>query len=166
MNNLLMVNNQVDRAIEIMREVSEWGRKQGFRVWLEEWLTKDRLLTTDNCEEDFYVGKVDGIDACCMIIQWQDQEYWPEAPRDEAAYIHKLCVRREFAGKGILTEVLQWLKLECKSRGVRYIRLDTGWDKEKVKQIYLGLGFRIVKKLDYENNRSMALYELGVDDAN
>jgi GNAT superfamily N-acetyltransferase len=166
MNHLIMVNNQVDRAIEIMREVSEWGRNQGFCVWLDEWLTKEQLLCEDNCEEDFYVGKVDGVDACCMIIQWQDREYWPEAPRYEAAYIHKLCVRRDYAGQGILKDVLIWLKQECKKRNVRYIRLDTGWDKEKVKNIYLGLGFRIVKKLDYDNNRSMALYELRADDAN
>ena len=32
--------DQVEKAISVMREVSAWGRKQGYRVWPDEWLTK------------------------------------------------------------------------------------------------------------------------------
>lgn len=28
--------NKVDEAIAVMKEVAEWGRNQGFRVWLDE----------------------------------------------------------------------------------------------------------------------------------
>ncbi len=40
--------NQIDEAISVIREVSEWGRKKGFRVWLDEWLTKEELMLYHN----------------------------------------------------------------------------------------------------------------------
>ena len=52
---------------------------------------------------------------------------------------------------------------ECRKRGIRYIRLDTGLDEKVVRKIYLSAGYKIVDIIDYSNGRSMALYELEVD---
>lgn len=32
--------NQAEQAISVMREVSAWGREQGYRVWPDERLTE------------------------------------------------------------------------------------------------------------------------------
>lgn len=40
-------NNEVEKAIEIMREVAACGRAKGLRVWLDEWLTKEELVTRE-----------------------------------------------------------------------------------------------------------------------
>lgn len=58
-DNMEFYSNQIDEAIEIMREVAAWGRSRGFRVWPDE--------------------------------------------ENEAVYLHKFCVRREFAGRNITT---------------------------------------------------------------
>ena len=91
----------VEEAIKIMREVSRWGQARGLRVWPLDWLTPEELLTPDAPPESFCVGYLNGEAAGCMILQWQDQVWWPEAPYGQAAYLHKLCVRRPFAGMGI-----------------------------------------------------------------
>lgn len=54
------------------------------------------------------------------------------------------------------------IRAECRNRGVRYIRLDTGLEEKTVRKIYLSAGYKIVDILDYPNGRSMALYELEV----
>ena len=54
------------------------------------------------------------------------------------------------------------LREYCKSKGISYIRLDTGLDEEIVKAIYLEAGFQIVNVIDCGNGRSMVLYELEV----
>ena len=46
--------------------------------------------------------------------------------------------------------------------GIKYIRLDTGLDEKVVRKIYLNAGFKIVDIIDFDNGRSMALYELEV----
>ena len=162
MGELIIINNEVDKAISIMREVAAWGRNQGYKVWLDEWLTKELLLTEEAQPENFYIGILDDKKACSFILQWNDKYYWPDAMDHEAAYLHKFCVRREFAHMGMTMKVVECIKVECRKRDIRYIRLDTGYNQETVKQIYLDSGFKIVRILNYENGRTMALYEMEV----
>ncbi|MBP3593487.1 MAG: hypothetical protein J6J44_03085 [Lachnospiraceae bacterium] len=52
----------------------------------------------------------------------------------------------------------------CHDVGERYIyvRLDTGLDEKVVRKIYLNAGLKIVDIIDYDNGRSVALFELEV----
>jgi Acetyltransferase (GNAT) family. len=92
-------------------------------------------------------------------LQWSDSEWWPDAKEYEGAYLHKLCVRREFAHQGMTKRVTGCIKEICREKNVRYIRLDTGVNEETVKQIYLNAGFKIVKIIE---ECGMALYEMEV----
>ena len=162
MDNIEILCNQVDEAILIMKEVSEWGRSIGFRVWLDEWLTKDKLITKEAEPENFYIGKLDGKNACAFILQWSDLEFWKDAPKYEAAYLHKFCVRREFAHREMTKSVIEAIKTLCTKKGIKYIRLDTGLDEKVVRKIYLDAGFKIVNIINYDNGNSVALYELEI----
>lgn len=157
---LALVPNCPERAIAIMREVAVWGRGRGLRVWPDEWLTPEELLTAEAGRSNFYVGAVDGEDACAFILQWSDREWWPEAAPFEAGYLHKLCVRRKFAHQGMAAQVVEAVKGECVRRGVRRLRLDTGADEAAVRDIYLSAGFEIVKTIQHNGRPAMLLYEL------
>lgn len=159
---LVIYFNEVIKAVSVMREVSAWGRGQGYLVWPDEWLTPEKLITSDAQPENFCIGMVNGKTACAFILQWADSEYWPDAPLFEAAYLHKFCVRRKFAGMNMTGLVVEAVKEECRKRGIRYIRLDTGLDEDVVSKIYLDAGFRIVDVIQYPNGRKMALYEMEV----
>lgn len=163
MNKLEIHFNEVDTAISVIKEVAAWGGEQGYRVWPDEWLTPEELITPDAQPENFCTGSIDGEIACAFILQWVDSDYWPNAPKYEAAYLHKFCVRRKFAGMGMTKLVTEAIQAECRKRGIRYIRLDTGLDEKVVRKIYLSAGYKIVDIIDYPNDRSMALYELEVD---
>ena len=157
-----IVHNQIDTAIAIIREVAAWGRGKGYRVWLDEWLTKDELLSEDVTPEDFCVGRIDGEDACAFILQRRDSEYWEGARSGEAVYLHKFCVRRKFAHMGMTGLVAAAIRENCRAQGIKYIRLDTGLDEKVVRQIYLNAGFKIVRIIDHENGHATALYEMEV----
>lgn len=156
-------NNEVEKAIKIMKEVAAWGRAKGLRVWLDQWLTEEELITREAQPENFYIGSIDGDDACSFILQWEDSEWWPGEPKYEAAYLHKFCVRREYAHRNMTNHVVESIKAECRNYGARYIRLDTANDEEVVKQIYLKAGFEIIKVIKFDNGKEMALYELEVN---
>lgn len=162
MNKLEIHFDEVKTAISVMREVAAWGREQGYRIWPDEWLTEDELITSDAQPENFCIGMIDNEIACAFILQWSDGSYWPNAPKYEAAYLHKFCVVRKFAGMGMTTLVTEAIRAECRKRDIRYIRLDTGLDEKVVRKIYLSAGYKIVDIIDYPNGRSMALYELEV----
>lgn len=154
--------DKMDTAISVMKEVAAWGREKGYRVWPDEWLTPEELVTPDAQPENFCIGTLGGETVCAFILQWADTDYWPSTPKFEAAYLHKLCVRRTFAGMGMTKLVMDAVKEECRKRGVRCIRLDTGLDEKVVRKIYLNAGFKIVDIIDYPSGRSMALYEMEV----
>ena len=162
MNKLEIRFGEVKTAISVMREVAAWGRECGYRVWPDEWLTEEELITSNTQPENFCIGTIDGEIACAFILQWIDKSYWPNAPKYEAAYLHKFCVRRKFAGMGMTKLVTEAIRAECRKRGIRYIRLDTGLDEKVVRKIYLSAGYKIVNIIDYPNGRSMALYEMEV----
>ena len=48
MDNIELYSKQMDKAIEVMKEVSAWARDKGFRVWKDEWLTREENGTTRN----------------------------------------------------------------------------------------------------------------------
>lgn len=154
--------NKVDEAVSVMKEVAEWGRKKGFRVWLDEWLSPEELITEEARPENFCIGQVEGKTACAFILQNKDTEYWNDENNNDAVYIHKLCVRREFAHRQMTKAVIEALKIECKERKIKYIRLDTRLDEKIVRKIYLRAGFKIVDIIDYDNGNSIALYEIEV----
>lgn len=162
MGRLEIKNGDVDTAISIMKEVADWGRSRGFDVWLDEWLTPEELVTEEAKEEYFCVGSIEGEHACSFILQWSDSLWWPDAKDNEAAYLHKFCVRRKFAHQGMTKQVIAYVKSVCIERGVKYIRLDTGNNKEVVKQIYMDAGFKLIKTAESDKGRTMALFEMEV----
>ena len=162
MDKIEIVYNQLEEAISVMREVAKWGREQGFRVWLDEWLTPEELLTDEAKPENFCIGKVDGEIACAFILQRSDCEYWKDSSDVQAVYLHKLCVKREYAHRNMTKAVVEAIKEECRKNGIKFVRLDTGLDEKVVRKIYLNAGFKIVDIIDYDNGRSIALYELEV----
>jgi len=67
-----------------------------------------------------------------MILQWHDPLFWPTVKEYESGFIHKLCVRREFAGKGLSAKMVEHAVRECSRRGIGYLRLDTDVTKPKL----------------------------------
>lgn len=162
MDDIRILFNKVNEAILIMKEIADWGRSKGLRVWRDEWLTRDELITPEAQPENFCVGVLDGQNVCAFILQWSDSEYWKNAPKYEAVYLHKFCVRREYAHREMTKSVVEAIKKLCRDRNIKYIRLDTRLDEKVVRKIYLNAGFKIVNIIDYNSGNSMALYELEV----
>lgn len=163
MGDIEIYSNQTEEAISVMKEVAAWGRNKGFRIWQDEWLTEKELITIDAQPENFYTGKINGTTALAFILQWNDTEHWADAKKKEAVYLHKLCVRREFAGRNMAKIAVEAIKKLCKENGIKYIRLDTALDEKVIRKIYLNIGFKIIDIIDYPNGRSLALYELEVE---
>ena len=161
-DNFRVLKGEAEEAIKIMREVARWGHSVGLRVWQEEMLTRENLLKHAK-EEEFCIGRVLGNNACCMILQWEDTLFWPKAKKNEAGYVHKLCVRRHYAGQGLSGKLVEFAIEECKKRNIKYLRLDTGWNNTKLCKLYKSLGFELVDKFLLEERGEFALFEMKIE---
>ena len=52
--------------------------------------------------------------------------------------------------------VTEAIRAECRNRGVRYIRLDTGLEEKTVRKIYLSAGYKIVDRMSISKGRREA----------
>lgn len=153
-----VVAGEVDNAISILREVAQWCEDNKMNMWKLSDLT-EALLLVGVSSESFCVGKIGEENTCSMILQWYDPLFWPDAKENEAGYIHKLCVRRKYSGIGLSGKMVEYAVAECKKRGIKYLRLDTGWTRESLCKLYESFGFRKVGK-KVLGDRQFALYEL------
>lgn len=156
--NFCVFKGEADNAISIMREVAQWCEVSGKNMWRPEALSKDRLMK-DLSEENFCVGKFGDDNASSMILQWYDPLFWPEKGKDESGYVHKLCVRRKYSGQGVSHKMIEYAVEECKKKGVHFLRLDTGWNRQRLCELYESMGFIKVGKRTI-GGWEYALYEM------
>ena len=75
---------------------------------------------------------------CCYKL------FWPEVPTGTSGFVHKLCVRRKFAGQGVAEGMLRYAAELCRAQGISMLRLDTDLSRPKLCALYERAGFRRV----------------------
>ncbi len=113
--------------------------------------------------EDFYIvyHDIDYLDqgpAACMAITDYDPTYWPDIPKGESIYIHKMAVKRTFAGKGFSRELIKYAKGLAKGRSTSTIRLNCNGYRSKLRKLYENEGFICVEEKVFSQGYNTALY--------
>jgi GNAT superfamily N-acetyltransferase len=67
--------------------------------------------------------------------------FWPDMISGTSAYLHRLAIRRAFAGKGVSQMLLTAGLEKARSLSRSYLRLDCASDREKLRQLYEAYGF-------------------------
>jgi ribosomal protein S18 acetylase RimI-like enzyme len=137
---MTITSRETDIAIGIMREAAQWLAETGKPLWKPEELTK-KMLLEDITEEDIYIGRENDIPAAAMILRWHDPYFWPQIGPNQSGFIHKLSVRRAFAGRGLAAEMIAFAEAECQRRNIDWLRLDCAADRPKLSRLYEESGF-------------------------
>ncbi|MDB6020226.1 MAG: Ribosomal protein acetylase RimI and related acetyltransferase [Pedosphaera sp.] len=131
----------IDTIADILGEAARWLEQSGMPMWRDNELTVERV-TADVTAGLFYLAECSGEPAGTLKFQIEDPLFWPDLPPGEAAYIHRLAVRRRFAGTGVSTALMQWAVDRARSLGRRYARLDTEASRPRLRAVYERFGFR------------------------
>jgi GNAT superfamily N-acetyltransferase len=134
----------VDAVVDVLAEVSAWLRTMGIRQW------PDRFAV------DFFDGYVrrgelyvatigDGTGIVGTVtLQWSDPPFWGE--RQDAGFVHRLAVRRSYAGLG--RTLLDWAEQKAVERGRSFLCLDTLSSNARLRRYYEDIGFRSVGEIN------------------
>ena len=140
-------NDQPDVAIDILKEVGQWLIDTNQRLWNVDALTAENLLdqyTTDNLYV-LYADLGHGAEpepAAVFMLQWEDPFYWPGIPANKSGFIHKLAIRRPFAGQNLFAAIVDFCRNECLDRGINTLQLETDASRPKLMQFYERHGFQ------------------------
>lgn len=132
--------NDVETVSAILQESANWLIEKGEKLWQLDELAADKIK--EQVESGmFWLAKVEGEAAGCVRFQLEDKEYWGDVPHEDSAFIHRLAVRRKFAGQGISRALVDWAKTKAKAEGKEFLRLDC-INRENLRQVYENYGFK------------------------
>ncbi|GAB3498551.1 hypothetical protein GCM10027341_20350 [Spirosoma knui] len=134
-------SDQPDVAITVLREVEQWLIDSGRELWGIDDLTHQKLVD-EHTEGNLYVMYADNEPAAVFILQWSDPLYYPDVPANTAGLIHKVAIRRQFAGRDLFRQVLLFCQQQCIERGIHEIQLETDATRPALVQFYERYGFR------------------------
>lgn len=142
-------NDQPDEFLSILREVGQWLVDSSQMLWNIDTLTAGNLIdayTEGNC----YVLYVDDVPAATVILQWKDPLFWPDVPDNTSGFIHKLAIRRSFAGQNLFDTIMDFCREECLRRGIHKLELETDATRPKLMQFYERHGFTPIYQRDIQ----------------
>lgn len=137
---------------EVLEEAVAWLGERGIDLWQES-VDLDEVAGRVHLGQ-VHVAEIGGRIAGTLQLQWSGPLFWGERP-DDAGYVHRLAVRREFAGLGRL--LLAWAERQVATTGREYLRLDCARDVEGLRRYYERAGYRHVG--DAERGWPASLYE-------
>ena len=141
-SDITMVPATVEEAVEVsslLREAADWLATRGEALWGPDAVSPEAVRPAI-ARGEFYLAKINAVTVGAMILQWEDRKFWPDVAQNEAAYIHKLAVRRSIAGQGVSGRMIAWAKGRAVAAGRRFLRLDCAL-RPRLQAFYEGQGF-------------------------
>jgi RimJ/RimL family protein N-acetyltransferase len=136
---------------EILLEAATWADTRGAKLWQLDEIDPDRLAA-DVGNGLFHLAWRGGDAAGTVKFQLDDPEFWPDDPGDHAAYIHRLAVRRRYAGGQVSEALMAWAVRQTASLRRRCLRLDCDVERVALRAVYERFGFR------YHSDRQVGPY--------
>jgi ribosomal protein S18 acetylase RimI-like enzyme len=129
-----------------------WGKEgDGF---------SERWVRNNVSQNEVHIVELEGTPVGTFSLDLDDEKHWgPQEPI--AGYVHGLCVRKGFSGRGLGSFMLDWCANTVSGLDRRFVRLDCAVQNVKLCAYYESLGFiRVGLKPDGD---VWSLYEKPVD---
>lgn len=130
----------VEGVLDLLGEAARWiWSSTGIVQWPDRF---PRQFIADLVDEGVvYVAFDEGQLVATLCLQWADPMFWPDGD-DRAVYVHRLVVKRSYAGRGIGEQLLAWAGERAAEAGRLFVRLDCMAENVGLRRYYEVLGFR------------------------
>lgn len=160
--------SEIDTIFEFYDMAIEY-QKQKFN---KTWQTFDRSLIETELKEQRQWKITEGNEvACIFAITYNDPFIWGEKDKDPAMYIHRIVTHPSFHGKHYVKLIVEWAKEHAKQYNLKFIRMDTWGDNEKLIKYYQQCGFNFLGTTVPERSKQLpahysaiflSLFEIGL----
>jgi GNAT superfamily N-acetyltransferase len=130
--------DDVSVVAELLDEATVWVGERGYEQWPLPYPRDEIAAAIERGE--VYVAELDGDVVATVTLLWDDELHWGSRPSD-AAYVHKLAVRRACAGRRLGHAIVEWADLTAAANGRAFLRLDCMRANPGIRRYYEQLGF-------------------------
>lgn len=140
------------------------------------WANYDKRFLQSDIQHSFLfkILNHDNDITCIFSICYSDELIWREKEKGDAVYLHRIVLNQKYKGERLFQTVLNWAIELARKRKLKFIRMDTWAENEKIIAYYKSYGFTFVENyttpdIDHlpvqHRNLSVALLELNVQNA-
>ena len=145
---------------DILSEAASWLKKSDMPLWGEREISSE-VIRSDIQANLFYIAFYESSAAGVVKFQTEDLVFWSDIPQQDSAFIHRLAVRRIFAGGLVSTALIKWAINHSRHLGKRYLRLDCDAARHRLRSVYEKFGFSLHSKIQV-GSYFIARYELAI----
>ena len=127
---------------QMIREAAAWVDALGVVMWDDGELDAG-AIRADVTGGRYHLALIGGEAAGAIRFQLDDPLFWPDRPEGEAAFVHRLVVRRAFKGRGVARALLEWAVGHARAHGRGLLRLDCDANRPKLHALYESCGFTL-----------------------
>ncbi|WP_219466990.1 GNAT family N-acetyltransferase [Nonomuraea rhizosphaerae] len=149
------------RILELLDNAAAWLHRRGITAqWSIGGFPTERIIS-DIRDGHVYVVRHDtSLVAAVTIDRRADPELWqPDDNPDRAVYVHRLVVRRSWAGRRIGALLLDFAAECAAAAGLPLVRVDCAKGNTDLHRYYTSMGFSHVRTVDLPHRRSGALFQ-------
>lgn len=140
--------DQTTVVSDILREAGAWLVQRGISLWRDDALLPEAIDA--DVRAGYYVLASRGtLPVGALRFTLEDNDFWPDAVADEAAYVHRLAVRRAYAGGVVSAALLDWSAARAASLSRRFPRLDCDATRPRLVAFYERHGFTVHTKRSF-----------------
>src|SRR5678816_2431229 len=123
----------LEKILGLFGEAMNLHGKIAYKVWSS--IDKTAL------EKDIANGlqyKIEGDTGifCIFSIQYDDPMIWFDKDQNDAIYLHRVVADPNFRGQRQFEKILNWVKNFARQKNLKFIRMDTWADNEKLIEYY------------------------------
>jgi GNAT superfamily N-acetyltransferase len=140
----LAVPEDAPAVAEVIQEAARWITTWRAQLWDPE-LVGIPFVAPIIARGQMLTARAGVEIAAVLILLPEDPHFWPDRPPGEAIYLHKLAVRRAYAGMGLPQLLMDYAEGLARAHGRLLMRLDCD---TPLAPFYERLGFHRVDEID------------------
>jgi len=158
----IQVANSQPSDLDMIFDFYEMAIAHQKKVFNKHWqgFSKE-LVETEIAENRQYKILVNDEVACVFAVTFNDQLIWGDRDHD-AIYIHRIVTHPDFRGLSFVKEIITWARAFAAENHLKFIRMDTWADNEKLLEYYTSCGFNYVGVVTMEKTDGLPKHYEGI----
>lgn len=163
MEKTITIGNSILADIPVIFEFYDMAIAYQKKVFNKHWQGFSlKLVNTEVLENRQYKILVNNQIAAVFAVTYSDPEIWQERDADPSIYIHRIVTHPNFRGYGFVNTIINWAKEYAKTHHIKYVRMDTWADNEKLLAYYTNCGFNHVGSIEIAQNSGLPKHYKGI----
>ena len=146
MDHTYKIENTTSADLQVVYDLFElsiiYQEKKGYPVWKN--YDKSALVNDVNNKNQYKIV-IDEQISMVYSVCYSDKILWRQMENGDAIYLHRIVVNPQFKGKRMFGIILEWAIQHAKSKGFKFIRMDTWADDPNIINYYKGFGFYFIE---------------------